>query len=337
MENGHSAHPVIDRLSIYDPFQRGIEMDRLAAMETFVRVVETGSFSGAARHLRVGQPAISKTVAQLEERLGVKLLTRSTRGLMPTEAGQNFYERAKRLIEEADEAELAARGAASGLTGRLRICAAVTFARIHIVPRLPNFLALHPDLDMEVVLDDRNIDLVQEGIDVALRMGRLPDSSLTARCIGRSKRVVVGTPAYFAAAGEPATPADLIAHQAIIYTQAGGGGDVWAFRQGTSETAVTVKGRLRLTAAEGVRAAVLVGAGIALASEWMFAPELADGTVKAVLTDWELSPIELWAVFPAGRVATMKARTFVSFVEQALAGMESERESPGRVTHSHRE
>jgi DNA-binding transcriptional LysR family regulator len=300
-------------------------MDRLAAMETFVRVVDTGSFSGAARHLRVGQPAISKTIAQLEERLGVKLLVRSTRGLTPTEAGQNFYDRAKRAIAEADEADLAARGAGSGLSGRLRVCAAVTFARLHVVPKLPAFLSAHPDLDMEVVLDDRNIDLVQEGIDVALRMGSLADSSLTARRIARGRRVVVGTVAYFAKAGMPATPADLIAHEAIIYARDGGGGEVWSFRQGTAETAVTVKGRLRLTAAEGVRAAVLADAGITIASEWMFAPELADGTVRAVLTDWELPSIDLWAVFPAGRAATAKMRTFVAFIEDAL------------VAHSHEE
>src|SRR5712672_2105794 len=121
-------------------------MDRLASMETFIRVVETGSFSGAARQLRVGQPAVSKTVAQLETYLGVKLLTRSTRGLTPTEAGLGYFERAKRAIEEADEAELAARGAGTGLKGRLRVCAAVTFARIHLIPLLPQFLAQHPDL-----------------------------------------------------------------------------------------------------------------------------------------------------------------------------------------------
>jgi DNA-binding transcriptional LysR family regulator len=158
-------------------------MDRLAAMEAFVVVVDTGSFSAAARRLNVGQPTLSKMLAQLEERLGVKLLVRTTRGLTATEAGLNFYERARRSIEEADEAELAARGAGSGLTGRLRICAAVTFARIHLMPRLPEFLARHPELEMDVVLDDRNIDLVQEGIDVGLRMGRLADSSLTARRI----------------------------------------------------------------------------------------------------------------------------------------------------------
>src|SRR6201984_3093609 len=138
-------------------------MDRLASMETFIRVVETGSFSGAARQLRVGQPAVSKTVAQLESYLGVKLLTRSTRGLTPTEAGLGYFERAKRAIEEADQAEVAARGAGSGLKGRLRICGSVTFSRIHIIPLLPAFLAQHPELDLEIVLDDRLIDLVQEG------------------------------------------------------------------------------------------------------------------------------------------------------------------------------
>ena len=137
-------------------------MDRMAAMEAFVVVVDTGSFSAAGRRLNVGQPAVSKTVAQLEERLGVKLLVRTTRGLTATEAGLNYYERARRSIEEADEAELAARGAGSSLRGKLRFCAAVTFARIHLMPHLPEFLAQHPELEIEAVLDDRNIDLVHE-------------------------------------------------------------------------------------------------------------------------------------------------------------------------------
>ncbi len=216
-------------------------MDRLAAMEAFVLVVDSGSFSAAARRLNVGQPAISKTVAQLEDRLGVKLLIRSTRGLAPTEAGLNFYERARRSIEEADEAELAARGAGQGLTGKLRICAAVTFARIHLMPRLPEFLARHPDLEMDVVLDDRNIDLVQDGIDVALRMGRLADTALTARRIATTRQAVVGTPAYFACAGEPVLPGELIAHEAVIYSQRSGG-PVWTFQRDGAELAVTVRG-----------------------------------------------------------------------------------------------
>ena len=292
-------------------------MDRLVAMEAFVLVVDTGSFSAAARRLNVGQPAVSKLVAQLEERLGVKLLVRTTRGLTATEAGLKYYERARRSIEEADEAESAARGAGSGLTGRLRICGAVTFARIHLMPRLPEFLARHPELEMEVVLDDRNIDLVQEGIDVALRMGQLSDSSLTAKRIASGRHVVVGTPAYFERTGKPTAPGDLAAHQAVIYDQEAGGQD-WTFQRDDAEIAVILKGRLRVSAAEGVRAAVLANAGIAVASEWMFSPEIADRTVQMVLQDWELPRIDLWAVFPAGRTATTKARTFTLFVQEVM-------------------
>jgi DNA-binding transcriptional LysR family regulator len=291
-------------------------MDRLASMETFIRVVETGSFSGAARQLRVGQPAVSKTIAQLENYLGVKLLTRSTRGLTPTEAGLGYFERARRAIAEADEAELAARGAGKGLKGRLRICAAVTFARIHLIPLLPQFLAQHPELDLEVILDDRQIDLVQEGIDVALRMGRLLDSMLTVRRIARCKRLVLGTQTYFERAGIPATPAELSNHQIVVYLQEGG---VWSFRRESSEMAVTLQSRLRVTAAEGVRAAVLAHAGLAIASEWMFSPELRSGAVHAVLPEWNLPTLDLWAVVPAGRSATTKSRAFIDFFERGFA------------------
>src|ERR1700742_5081787 len=291
-------------------------MDRLASMETFIRVVETGSFSGAARQLRVGQPAVSKTVAQLESYLGVKLLTRSTRGLTPTEAGLGYFERAKRAIEEADEAELAARGAGTGLKGRLRVCAAVTFARIHLIPLLPQFLAQHPELDLEVVLDDRQIDLVQEGIDVALRMGKLMDSTLTVRRIARCKRLVLGTPGYFERAGTPSTPSELSKHQAVVYLQ--GEGSVWSFRRESTELAVSVTSRLRVTAAEGVRAAVLAHAGLAIASEWMFSPELRSGAVRPVLQEWDLPTHDLSAVFPAGRSAPAKARAFVDFFERSF-------------------
>jgi DNA-binding transcriptional LysR family regulator len=291
-------------------------MDRLASMETFVRVVETGSFSGAARQLRVGQPAVSKSVAQLEEYLGVKLLTRSTRGLTPTEAGLGYLERARRALEEAAEAELAARGAGAGLKGRLRICAAVTFARIHLIPMLPKFLAQNPELDLEVILDDRQIDLVQEGIDVALRMGKLLDSALTARRIARCKRLVLGTPAYFDRAGTPSTPSELSKHHAVVYLQ--GEGSVWSFRRDSSELAVTVQSRLRVTAAEGVRSAVLADIGLTIASEWMFSPELRSGAVRAVLSEWNLPALDLWAIFPSGRATTAKARAFVDFFDRTF-------------------
>ena len=296
-------------------------MSRLEAMEAFVRVVETGSFSAAARQLHMGQPAVSKTVAQLEERLGVQLLLRSTQGLTPTEAGQSFYERAKRAIEEADEAEIAARGANASLSGELRVSAAVTFARLHVVPRLAAFLAEHPQLEMQVILDDRNIDLIESGIHVALRMGSLEDSALTARKIAECPRRVLATPEYFHKHGEPKSPADLATHQGIVYDLRGGG-TAWTFKKESTEISVNVTGRLSVTAAEGVREAVFSGLGLTVASEWMF-PELKSGAVVAVLRDWMLPPMQLWAVFPTGRRVSAKARAFVAFVERALSGADS--------------
>lgn len=290
-------------------------MDRLQAMAAFVRVVETGSFSGAARQIGVGQPAVSKTIAQLEERLQVRLLVRSTHGLTPTDAGLRFYERARTAIQEADEAELEARGAGAGLSGRLRISAATTFARLLIVPRLPAFLARHPELEIDIVLDDRVIDLVAEGIDVALRMGQLSDSAAVARRLARGRRSVLATSAYLARAGTPAVPADLAMHEAVVYSQLDSN---WTFRKDGTEASVAVRGRLRLSAAEGIRAAVLADMGLTVNSDWMFAPELASGAIVRVLQDWELPPIDLWAVFPTGRLASAKARAFADFVEDVM-------------------
>ncbi|WP_417356001.1 LysR family transcriptional regulator [Gallaecimonas pentaromativorans] len=289
-------------------------MDMLAAMETFTAVVDSGSFSAAARRLGVGQPAVSKTIAQLEEKLAVHLLIRSTRGLTPTEAGLAFYEGARRTLSEANEAQVLARGSGSGLTGRLRICAAVTFASLHLVPRLGPFMAAHPDLQIEVVLDDRAIDLVEEGIDVALRMGNLADSSLVARKITSGKRMVVATPAYIANHGRPQSPAELASHQAVIYSQRDAV-DVWRFNKDGNEQQVKVQGQLKVSAAQGQRAAVLAGLGVTLASQWMFPEELASGAVEVLLPDWQLPPVDLWAVFPAGRNSTTKARLFVEFVQ----------------------
>jgi DNA-binding transcriptional LysR family regulator len=297
-------------------------VERLTAMETFVCVVESGSFSAAARLLNVGQPAVSKSIAQLEERLAVRLLLRSTRGLTPTEAGHAFYECAKRAIEEADEAEFAARGSAGALSGRLRVSAAVTFARIHILPRLQTILDRHPELNIDVVLDDENIDLLERGIDVTLRMGVLGDSNMTARKVTHGRRCVVGTPAWFAKAGEPRVPAHLLSHQAIVY-EPSGGGSVWSFKRGDSETSVVVAGRVRVNAAEGVRAAVLADMGVAIASEWMFTPELASGAVKRVLADWELPSIAPWAGFPSGRMVSAKARAFVAWVEEIFGAFDT--------------
>ena len=308
-------------------------MDRLAALEMFVRVVDTGSFSAVARNQEIGQPAVSKAVVQLEEWLGVSLLMRSTRSLVPTEAGRIFYEHAKRTIEEAHEAVLAARGSACGLSGKLRVSTSVCFGRLHVIPNLSSFLAEHPDLDIELVLDDRHLDLVSEGIDVSLRMGAMPDSNMTARRIAEGRRIVVATPAYLQRHGTPSSPGDLVSHQAVIYTPGGRGEPwtSWTFRKGTAEVSVVLQGRFKVTAGEGIRAAVNSDMGLAVSSEWNFSPELRSGKVVEILQDWALPLTNLSAVYPAGRLASTKARLFVAFVEQYMGVMNSVSREPERA------
>ncbi len=305
-------------------------MDRLTALEMFVRVVDTGSFSAVARNQEIGQPAVSKAVVQLEEWLGVSLLMRSTRSLVPTEAGRIFYEHAKRTIEEAHEAVLAARGSARGLSGKLRVSTSVCFGRLHVIPNLASFLAEHPDLDMEFVLDDRHLDLVNEGIDVSLRMGAMPDSNMTARRIAEGRRIVVATPAYLQRHGTPQSPGDLVSHQAVIYTPGGRGEPwtSWTFRKATAEVSVVLRGRLKVTAGEGIREAVKNDLGLAVASEWNFSPELQSGQVVEILQDWALPLTNLSAVYPAGRLASTKARAFVSFVERYMGSLSSVSREP---------
>ena len=292
-------------------------MDRLREMEMFVRVVDAGSFSAAARDLNMGQPAVSKTIASLEDRLGVRLLTRSTRKLSPTEAGTVFYERAVRAISEADEAEAAAQGAGAGLEGRLRVSAPVTFSRLHLVPKLGSFLDAHPKVQLELLMDDRVVDLVAENIDVALRLGVLTDSALRARKLGQAERLVIASPSYLARRGVPRTPADLLEHDGVIYGQSSGGQE-WLFRRGTSETSVYLRTRLKLSAAEGVREAVLAGQGFAIASRWMFTPELKSGEVVSILEEWTLPPMDLWVIYPSGRLTSAKARAFIKWFEKII-------------------
>ena len=292
-------------------------MDRLQAMNVFVRVVEAGSFSAAARDLQIGQPAVSKIVAALESHLGVRLLMRSTHQLMPTDAGQAYYEKARHVVVGAEEAEIAARGRGLGLEGRLRVCAPVTFARLHIAPKLGPFLDAHPNSALALYMDDRNVDLLAENVDVARRLGALADSGLTARKRADGQRHVVASKGYLARRGTPQSPGELVAHDAIVYTRVSGGTQ-WRFRKGSSEVSVDVPCRLACTAAEGVREAVLAGLGFAVVSTWMMQAELQSGQVVSLLDEWQLPSIPLWAVYPSGRLPTTKARTFVSWFESTL-------------------
>jgi DNA-binding transcriptional LysR family regulator len=292
-------------------------MDRLGSMAQFVRVVEAGSFSAAARILGQGQPAVSKAIAQLEARLGVRLVTRTTRALSLTDAGRVFYDRAKAVIDAAEEAEAAAKGADAALSGRLRVCAPVTFARLHIIPALPSFVAAHPGLDLDLVLDDRRIDLVEEGIDVAIRAGALADSSLVATHIAEGRRQVIGSSAFWRGQRTVREPADLATLPFIAYGDAPSELD-WIFAKDGKTQLVRMSPRIRVSALEGVREAVFAGLGFAIVSEWSAKDAITNRLAEARVQSYRLPSVDLWAIYPSGRQPAMRARVFVDHVRKAL-------------------
>jgi DNA-binding transcriptional LysR family regulator len=292
-------------------------MDRLAAMAQFVRVVEAGSFSAAARVLGQGQPAVSKAVAQLEARLGVRLITRTTRALALTDAGKSFYDRAKAALDAADEAEAAARGAGATLSGRLRICAPVTLARLHIVPALPQFMAAHPQLELDLILDDRRIDLVEEGIDIAIRAGILADSGMVAAHLATSRRQVVAAREFWQRDEAATTPAALGRLPFIAYGTAPGGTD-WVFAKDGATELLRLTPRLRISALEGLREALFAGIGFAITSGWSVADALASGRVETRLEVYSLPSVDLWTIFPAGRQSSARARAFADWVKTVM-------------------
>lgn len=298
-------------------------MDRLLAMETFVRVVDAGSFSAAAKQLSMGQSGVSKIVAQLEAHLGVTLLLRSTRALQLTEAGERFYERAQRTVREAADAEADARGAATTLSGRLKVTASLCFARLHILPKLPQFLSDHPDLSLDMMLDDRIVDVVKEGVDLGLRTGPLTNLELTTKKIASSRILVMAGAKYLQKHGTPKTPKDLLAHR-VIFRNRDGDRRVLPFEG----QPITLTPHLRVSSTEGLREAVLADVGIAVVTEWLFTPELVTGAVRPVLEEWKLPSATLSAVYASRRPST-KARSFVAFVEAALKS-EAETMSAGR-------
>jgi DNA-binding transcriptional LysR family regulator len=289
-------------------------MNLITSMRYFIRVYETGSFSGAAKLLDVGQSAVSKVIAQLEQELGVPLLARSTRQLTPTEHGRVFYEHATRVIEDAEAAVASVGSKSQNLSGQLRVGGTLTFMSQYIIPKLPLFLNQHPAIDISVHLDDRNVGLIEQGIDIALRMGQLEDSGYVAKRIGRCRRIVVGAPSYLAKHAAPHKPEDLIDHTMVIFSQ-GEGGERFTFKGPKGSKSITVRPRLRINATEGVRSAVLAGGGLSVATEWMFEAELKCGAVREVLTDWALPDLDLWAVMPGGRRISPKVRALVDFIE----------------------
>jgi DNA-binding transcriptional LysR family regulator len=291
--------------------------DRFLELRVFVRAADTGSFSRAARELRLSQPSVSRLVAALEDRLRVPLLLRTTRRVSPTEAGLAYLERIRPLLADLDDADAAAAGG-DRLRGTLRVALPVTLGTREIVPRLAPFLARHHELKVDLVMDERPQDLVEEGVDLALRVGRPTDSAFGLRRIAVSPRCAIAAPAYLARHGSPATPADLAGHRCVL----GPGqsdGQAWVFRHASGASiSVQVEGHLRVGAALAVTAAVAAGIGVGLASLWMCRRELAAGEVVAILGDHALTPAELFALLPAGRRTSLRARTLLDHLAESF-------------------
>lgn len=306
----------VDRRFVFDLYVSRMS-DRLQELAAFVRAAETGSFSQVARELGVSQPTVSRMVASLEARLGVKLLLRTTRQVTPTDAGVVLLERARQALGDLDDAENAARGIDS-LQGTLRIALSGAFGTRVIIPRLTRFLTQHPQLRIDLLISDQTDDLVAEGADVALRLGTLTDSSFGARLLGSAPRLVVASPSYLAARGTPPTLAELANHDCIVGPGLSGLRG-WTFTRAGAAASVAVKGRVQVASADGVIACAKAGMGIAVASRWMCKSELDAGQLAAVLSDYQLDPIEVHAVYPGGRRPSLKVRAFSDYLVAALA------------------
>lgn len=284
-------------------------MDRLEAMQTFARVARLRSFSAAARALRRSPAAVSRQVAQLEAHLGVRLLERTTRRLRLTPAGERYLRRAEALLAEVAQLEDEVASAGAGLVGRLRVCAGHAFGRQWIAPLLPAFLARHPRLACELVLADAFVDLVEEGIDVAIRAGRLADSSLQARRLGTSRSILVASPDFLARVGAPGSLADLQDLAAICDTNRRD--PVWRFENAGRAVEVRPQVRLAVNDPEVVREAAVAGMGIARVPHFAVAEALATGRLVRLLPELAGETIPVHALAPAHREPAPKTEAFI--------------------------
>lgn len=291
-------------------------MDRLAAMTAFARVAESRSFSEAARRLRSSKSVISRQVMALESDLGARLFHRTTRSLTLTEAGQGYYERVSRILADVEEANLSVTRLQAAPRGRLRVNAPMSFGIRHLAPAIPDFLALHPEVEIDMSMSDRFVDLVEEGYDVAVRIGRLTDSALVARRLAPLRRVVCASPAYLAAKGVPQTPADLAAHDCLSYSNMAAS-DEWSFVEADGRpVSVAVRGRLHVNNGDTLRIAALSGLGLVTQPTFIVGADLQAGTLVGVLSDYVAQDGAVYAVYPHSRHLSPKVRAFVDFLAE---------------------
>lgn len=291
----------------------------LNSMAVFARVVEENGFTQAAQRLGLSKSAVSKHVSQLEDRVGARLLQRTTRRISLTDVGAAFYERCARILAEVQEAELAVSRLQSAPRGTLRLSAPMSFGRSHLAPAIAEFLQRYPELHIEMDMSDRVVDLVDEGYDLAVRIARLTDSSLIARRLCAAPRVICASPAYLAAHGAPQRPEDLTSHNCLLYSYLSTG-DTWYFPTHDGEdTAVHVTGNLRANNGDVLLEGAMAGLGIAAAPAFMAEPALADGRLVEILKPYRHFGAAVHAVYPHNRHLSVKVRAFIDFLAERFA------------------
>jgi len=283
-------------------------------MQLFVRIVDSGSFSAVARELGMIQPTVSKQMTALEQKLSVRLLNRTTRRLSLTEAGREYYERCHRILDEVQEMETEVAGLQNRPTGTLRVNSPVAFGNVHMLPLVLAFQRKYPAVGIDLSLDDRYVDLVQEGIDVAIRFGKLRDSQLVARRVGSSARVCVASAQYLTAHGTPKVPSELRNHQCITYTYLFS--NEWPFDGPGGPQSIKVHGNFRANSGMTIRSAALEGAGIASVPAFLIREDIETGRLIQILPRFAPEPISISAVYPSARLLSRKVKLFVDFLQQ---------------------
>jgi DNA-binding transcriptional LysR family regulator len=294
-------------------------MDRWLAMEAFVRTVESGSFVGAAERLGLSTSSLSRLVADLEQHLGARLLNRTTRRLSLTESGQSYYERCVSLLGDLAEAEAAAGQSAAEPRGTVRLTCSYSMAEQRVAPAIATFVEQHDQVKFELIVSDRIVDLVEEGFDLAIRVGQVGSDLLVARRLGSMKLVPCAAQAYLASRGEPRTPADLVHHNVLTYAYASAP-RVWRFTDPRNRVEeVRVSGSLHANSGDALRSAAIRGLGIINEPDFLLREALDRGELVRVLPDYDAGGGDIWAVYPSRRHLSLKVRLFVDFIARAFA------------------
>ena len=295
-------------------------MDTLLSLRVFLRIAEDGSLTAAARHLSLSRALVSKHLKNLENRIGTRLANRTTRRLSLTEAGRSFYDRCVQAVADIDEAMHCAGDSTARPQGTLRVTAAHGFGRLYLAPALGDYLTRHPEVKVDLSLNDRVVDIIEEGFDLAIRIGQLEQSTLVARRLASTHLVLCGSPAYLRQQGVPKEPRELARHSCLTYAYAAEPA-VWSFRQGTQTIRVRVEGCLQANDGETLMQAALAGHGLIVLPTFLAGDALRQGRLVPLLRDWESEPLGIYAVYPSRRHLSAKVRSFVDFLVARFQGV----------------